>query len=126
MRSNRQLILVALATSMILASTACMLFTPARGPLQFEPAALPDAQLGVPYEARVTISGNATPAFMISAVDGPLPAGLTFEKVEGEDVGLLHGTPQAAGVFKFKVIVYCYGTNVSGQQGEKEYTLTVK
>ncbi len=118
--------LALLLGSLLLSTVACMLFLPPRGPLKFEPATLPEAQIGVPYEAKVTISGNVTPTFLVSLVDGTLPAGLKFEKIEGEDAGLISGTPEEAGVFPFKIIAYCYGTNVNGQQGEQDYSLTVK
>ena len=36
------------------------------------------------------------------------------------------GVPEESGTYKFIVSVWCYGTNVSGQTGEKEYTLLVK
>ncbi len=126
MKGKRKPLCALLIGSLLLSALACMLFTPPRGPLKFDPAVLPDAQVGVPYEAKVSISDNVTPAFLISLVEGVLPAGLQFEKIEGEDAGRIFGTPQEAGVFKFKIIAYCYGTNVNGQQGEKDYSLTVK
>jgi hypothetical protein len=115
-----------LAILVLLSMLACMLFTPPRGPLKFTPDALPDAQLGLPYEVKIAIGDNATPAGEFSISEGTLPAGLSLEKVEGEDAVRISGTPQQAGTFKFKVYVWCYGTNVSGQTGEKEYTLAVR
>lgn len=122
----RPLAWILLAVPALAIMLACMLFTPSRGPIQFSPAALPDAQVGVPYEARVTIRDNATPAIDFSLSEGALPPGLTLEKLEKQDVARIFGTPQRAGSFTFKVFVYCYGTNVSGQQGEQEYTLVVR
>ncbi len=112
--------------SLLLSTLACMLFTPPRGPLKFDPAVLPDAQVGVPYEAKVSISDYATPAGDFSISEGTLPGGLTLEKIEGESAARISGTPQEAGSFTFRIFVWCYGTNVSGQVGEKEYTLTVQ
>ncbi len=126
MKGMRSLSAALLVGVVLLSTLACMLFTPPRGPLKFDPAVLPDAQVGVPYEAKVSISDNATPAGEFSISEGTLPGGLTFEKIEGEDAARISGTPQEAGAFTFKVFVWCYGTNVSGQVGEKEYTLTVK
>lgn len=126
MKGMRSLSAALLVGVVLLWTLACMLFTPPRGPLKFDPAVLPDAQVGVPYEAKVSISDNATPAGEFSISEGTLPGGLTFEKIEGEDAARISGTPQEAGGFTFKVFVWCYGTNVSGQVGEKEYTLTVK
>ena len=126
MRSKRQLWFILLAASVLLFTLACMLFSPPRGPLKFDPAVLPEAQVGVPYDAKISISDNATPAGAFSISEGTLPGGLTMEKVEGEDAVRISGTPQEAGTFPFRVFVWCYGTNVSGQVGEKGYTLTVK
>ncbi len=126
MKGKRGLLPVVLMASLLMSTLACMLFTPPRGPLKFDPAVLPDAQVGVPYEAKVSISDNATPAGDFSISDGTLPGGLTLEKVEGESAARISGTPQEAGTFTFKIFVWCYGTNVSGQVGEKEYTLTVQ
>ena len=110
----------------LLFSAACMLFGAVRGPLQFQPDTLPAAQVGVAYEAKVHISGNATPAGQFSVPEGALPAGLALETLKGQDTARIFGTPTQAGTFKLKLYVWCYGTNVSGQTGEKEYTLVVK
>jgi hypothetical protein len=126
MKSKRKRTVLLVAAGLLLSTLACMLFTPPRGPLKFEPAELPEAQVGLPYEAHISISDNATPAGAFSISEGTLPGGLTMEKIEGEDAVRISGTPQEAGSFPFKVFVWCYGTNVSGQVGEKEYALTVK
>ncbi len=111
----------------LLLSISCMLFFGApRGSLQFQPEVLPAAQVGAAYEARVTISDNATPAGQFSVSEGALPPGLTLETLKGENTARIFGTPTQAGTFKFKIFVWCYGTNISGQTGEKEYTLVVK
>ncbi len=126
MKRKRQLPAALLMGSLLLPTLACMLFSPARGPLKFDPAVLPDAQVGVPYEAKVSISDNATPAGDFSISEGTLPGVVTLEKIEGESAARISGTPQQAGTFTFRVFVWCYGTNVSGQVGEKQYTLTVR
>ncbi len=126
MKIRRTLLSVILVVSTLASTLACVLFEPARPPLKFDPATLPGAQVGTPYEVKVSINDNVTPAFLISLVDGTLPAGLKFERIEGEDAGRIFGTPEEAGVFTFKIVAYCYGTNVNGQQGEKDYSLTVK
>lgn len=113
-------------TIALIFTIGCMLITPDRGPLKFTPDALPDAQLGAPYEATVVISDNVTPAGEFSISEGHLPAGVTLEKVQNDNAVRITGTPREVGTFKFKVSVWCYGTNVSGQTGEKEYTLTVR
>lgn len=110
----------------LFASASCMLFGPERGPLVFQPDSLPPAQTGVPYEVRISISGNVTPAGSFSVQENTLPPGLALEMLKGENAARIFGTPTAAGTYKFKVLVWCYGTNVSGQTGEKDYTLVVK
>ena len=115
------------ASALFLFTISCLLFTPARGPLKFQPAELPPAQVGVPYEAKVTISDNATPAGQFSISEGMLPKGLALEKVEGEqNTAHIFGTPEETGTYTFRIFVWCYGTNVSGQTGEKQYSLVVK
>ncbi len=124
-KKNKLAIFIA-AGCMLLFTVACMLFGTPRGPLSFQPDALPEAQVGVPYEARISITGNVTPAGNFSVVPGSLPTGMTLETLEGEDAARIYGTPKEAGTYKLKVFVWCYGTNISGQAGEKEYTLIVK
>jgi hypothetical protein len=115
------------AAALCFFSVSCFLFTPRRGPLKFEPAEMPAAQLGVPYGVRVTISDNVTPAGQFSISAGALPRGLALEKLQGEEnAAHIFGTPEEAGTFTFRIFVWCYGTNVSGQTGEKEYSLVVK
>ena len=126
MKRRPRFLLTLLAAGVLLSTLACMLFTPPRGPLKFEPAVLPEASVGVSYDAKIAISDNATPAGAFSVSEGTLPGGLVLEKIEGEDAARISGTPQEAGTFTFRVFVWCYGTNVSGQVGEKEYTLTVR
>ncbi len=117
---------------MVIAALLILIFTiscfrlSVRGPLKFAPETLPGAQLGVPYEAKVTISQNVTPAGEFSLSEGSLPKGLALEKVEGEDAARIYGIPEETGAFKFKVFVWCYGTNVSGQTGEQGYTIEVR
>ncbi len=124
--SIRRAIVLLLAGFALWITTSCFLFTPQRGPVKLDPATLRDAQAGVPYEAKISISRNATPAIDFSISAGALPNGLKMEKVPGEDAARIFGTPQGSGTFKFTVFVWCYGTNVNGQTGEKEYTITVQ
>ncbi len=124
--TTRRLILLLLVAFSFLVSASCFIFTPSRGPLKFDPPVLPGAQVGVQYEAVVTISGNETPVDGFSVSEGSLPAGLTIQRQEHESVARIIGTPQQPGTYKFKVFVWCLGTNVSGQVGEKEYSITVK
>jgi hypothetical protein len=95
--------------------------------LKFDPPTLPPAQLGVPYEVEIKISENRTPAGDFSVAPDALPPGLELIKVEDvPDTARITGTPTQAGTYTFTISVWCYGTNVSGQTGEKDYTLVVE
>ena len=109
-----------------LALTAVLGCTP-RPPLEFSPATLPDAHVGSPYAATITVGQAATPVGGASVQDGTLPAGLDLELAK-EPINTIHisGTPTVAGTFSFTVYVWCYGTNVSGQTATQGYTLVVK
>ncbi|HTP03063.1 MAG TPA: Ig domain-containing protein [Anaerolineales bacterium] len=124
---KRSRIRIALFASLLcVASVACSLLTTPRGPLKFEPEKLPEAQAGAPYDVKISITGNVTPAGAFSISEGSLPKGLALDNVEGEHTAHIHGVPEEAGSFTFKVYAWCYGTNVNGQQGEQEYVLTVR
>jgi hypothetical protein len=73
------------------------------------------------------VTENRTPVGDFSISEGALPPGLELTKVDGvEDTAKISGVPEAAGTFEFTVYVWCYGTNVSGQTGEKEYSIVVE
>lgn len=99
-----------------------------RPELRFDPAELPNAQSGVPYDVEVLVSQNETPVYSFYVSEGTLPQGLVFEFDEEahEDKARLRGVPAESGTFTFKVTARCLGTNVSGQVGEWEYTLVVE
>lgn len=110
----------------VFATVACMcsILYPSK-PLVFSPDQLPDAQAGVPYEATIRISQNRTPAGSISISEGTLPLGLELVYTQAEDTAKITGTPTQAGTYTFTISVWCFGTNISGQTGEKQYTLVV-
>jgi hypothetical protein len=95
-------------------------------PLAFSPPELQEAQVGQPYGATITVSGNRTPVFLISVDSGELPPGLTLHYEEGASTARIEGVPETAGEFELTVHASCFGTNVSGQTGERSYTLLVK
>ena len=100
-------------------------FGPTGGPLKFTPDTLPEAQVGGSYEAEIQITLNNTPVGDFFISEGSLPEGLEFTFLEGEDAASITGTPTEEGTFTFTVGAWCFGTQVSGQTGEKSYTLTV-
>ena len=95
--------------------------------LQFSPATLPDAQVGSPYAATITVTEAATPVDGASVQDGALPAGLDLAATrEPINTIRISGTPTVAGTFTFTIYVWCLGTQVSGQTATQAYTLVVK
>ena len=99
-----------------------------RDELQFSPTTLPDAQVGSPYAATITISQVETVVFEASVEDGSLPAGLNLEVIYEHPYNTIQisGTPTVAGTFRFTINVGCYGTSVNGQTGTQGYTIVVK
>lgn len=101
-------------------------FGPTSGPLIFAPDSLPAARVGVMYEAKISILGNVTPVDSFSLSAGTLPSGLELVPLEGEDAALIRGIPASVETLTFTVSVTCFGTQVSGQSGNKEYDLRVE
>ncbi len=105
-------------------SIACL--QTSRPDLVIAPDVLPDAEAGMPYEVTIQISQNETPVGGFDILEGGLPNGLAYEYVEGENSARIFGVVRESGTYTFKVSVWCYGTNTTGQSGEKEYILVVK
>ena len=83
-----------------------------RPALQFSPATLPDAQVGSPYAATITVSQAVTPVGSVSVQPGTLPAGLDLALAKTpEDTIQISGTPTVSGTFSFTIYVWCYGTD---------------
>ncbi|MCE9647653.1 MAG: putative Ig domain-containing protein [Chloroflexi bacterium] len=125
MNHNRFAILSAFLV-MLGVSLSCYPSFHARGPLEFKPDTLPASQVGVPYETKIHVSQNDTPVIDFTVSQGALPPGLELVRVQGEDTVKLSGIPTQSGTFTFTISVSCYGTNVSGQTGQKEYSIVVE
>ncbi len=104
----------------------CMLYGCA-GPLKFEPADLPAAQVGEPYTAIINVSDARTPVFEIVVESGELPAGLVllYDEKRGQEA-VITGTPRSSGRSTFTVKASAHGTNTQGQKGRREYSITVE
>jgi hypothetical protein len=124
MKKNRITVVLLISVTFLL-TLSCFLVSTPRGPLKFDPDTLPGAQVGVPYDVKLTVVQNATPVGQFSLIEGGLPRGLTLEKVQSENSARISGTPEETGSFTFKIFVWCYGTNVNGQSGEMSYTILV-
>jgi hypothetical protein len=115
------LLLISLALTL-----ACFWGSSPRPALKFEPKDLSTGQLDTPYEVQIQVSENVTPVFNMFISEGTLPEGLTLEYVENDNFARIKGTPNETGTFKFTISAMCYGTNVSGQVGQIEYTIVVR
>ena len=113
-----------LAGLVVFLSTTFCILTP-RPALQFMPNKLPDAKVRQAYKVELVISGNVTPVGDISVSDGALPPGVELVFNEQLRTAMVAGMPSQTGSYQFTVNAYCLGTNVSGQTGDKQYTLVV-
>jgi hypothetical protein len=121
---SKNVLLAALAGLIVLLSTTFCSLTP-RPALQFMPDKLPDARVGQRYDVEILVAGNATPVGNYSISTGTLPYGLELILDENLHTARISGTPSVAGTYQFTLSVWCYGTNVSGQTGEKKYAIVV-
>lgn len=48
------------------------------------------------------------------------------DAVAGENAAKIVGIPQQRGTFSFTLDVWCFGTNLPGQSGNKAYTIVVE
>ena len=117
-------LLLTLAALVVFLSTTFCSLTP-RPVLQFMPDKLTDARLGQAYKVELVISANVTPVGDISVSDGALPPGVELVFDEQLRTAMVAGTPSQTGSYQFTVSAWCLGTNVSGQTGDKQYTLVV-
>ena len=97
-------------------------------PLKLSPETLPDGQVGQPYSVEITVPDNDWPIAEFYITEGELPAGLVFtwdQMAEDNMKATISGTPEAAGEYTFTVWVAGMGTNTSGPEGSREYTLVI-
>lgn len=99
--------------------------------LVFLPDSLPSGKVGKQYEANIKIKNNNTPVSWFKLLEGSIPTGLSLnecgiEEHPCEEDFKLIGVPKQSGTFEFKIGVSCFGTNVSGQSGNKTYTLVIR
>jgi len=122
---NTNLVIFSAVLLTVIVSISCYGTSRTVSALQFEPDILHASQVGAPYEAEIRITQNNTPVGEFSISKGALPAGLELVEIEG-DAAKISGIPEEVGTFTFTVSVWCYGTSVNGQIGEKEYSIIVE
>ena len=95
-------------------------------PLTFDTTTLPDARVGEPYQAQITVRN---PAGSLSDLPftstGTLPPGLTLYNYASGTPGGLRGTPTTSGTYSFTVSSGGYCTMAGCNRGKQDYTLTV-
>lgn len=79
-------------------------------------ANLPQASVGTPFNATLSVSGGTAPYYFVIA-RGQLPSGLAL----GRTTGTISGTPSSAGSFIFGVAV----TDARGLEGAAPFQMTV-
>ncbi len=77
---------------------------------------LAPADVGVPYNGTITVSGGKAP-YVFSLSSGSLPSGLALTP----STGTVSGTPAKTGVFSFSV----QATDSTGMQGAQSFQITV-
>jgi len=120
-----------LPSACLLLATALLAGCPSPGPdtsrdLGFSPAELPEGAVGQPYRAVITVSNTDTPVCGMSLSSGALPAGLTITFRKDEGKAEIAGMPTAAGRNTFTLGASCFGTQRTGQSGQRTYELVVK
>ena len=83
--------------------------------LQISPGAMPNGQVGVPFQTTITGNGGVSP--YLWTVTGALPAGLTLNPSSGA----ITGTPTLTGTSTFTLGL----TDSTGQRAQKSSSITV-
>jgi len=126
-QTAHSVLLIALMVLMV--GVSCRFFSnisPDDLSLKFNPADLPDAQNGVPYQVEISVKNVKTFVGQFSVKEGKLPAGLSLEMGPGENMVKIIGTPTENGTFVFTLEAACTGTNDPGQVGDHIYQIIVK
>jgi len=121
-KQNHWIVIIA-AVLILLMTLSCQIL--GTQPIGFVPNAMPNAKVGAFYYVIIRITNNRTPAGEFSISQGSLPRGLNLQRLTGQDAVLISGIPQEFGAFHFVLNVWCYGTNVTGQTGTKDYVVPV-
>ena len=113
----------------VIASTTIALAACGKTALKFSPDALPEGVVGKSYRVQLQVLEAHTPVGGMGVTKGALPPGLElhFDRHgDPKNTATIEGTPTAAGDYALTVDAWCYGTNVSGQRGAREYRIVVR
>ncbi|HMV29433.1 MAG TPA: hypothetical protein PKE23_08610 [Anaerolineales bacterium] len=106
--------------------TSDYVFPEVTTPLVIEPGSLPKGELGAEYEVQILVRDNVTPISSVIISEGALPAGLELVFVDNDTSFTIRGKPEETGSFTFTIFVSCFGTMVSGQTAQVDYTIIVE
>ncbi|HEY9151615.1 MAG TPA: hypothetical protein VIN60_01925 [Anaerolineales bacterium] len=120
---HNRLIMISATLLTIMVTISCQILHPPY--LGFVPNAMPNGKVGSFYYVIIKITDNRTPVGEFSITQGSLPRGIKMQRLNGQDAVLISGTPEVPGAFHFLLSVWCYGTNATGQTGDKDYILSV-
>ncbi len=97
--------------------SAYVFVSPACSALTIAPSSLPNGSVGTMYNQVFTTSGASVGDYQYTLTDGVMPTGLVFESF-----GILHGTPTAAGTYRF-TIKSTFASNLCA--ASRSYTVTI-
>jgi Putative Ig domain/Abnormal spindle-like microcephaly-assoc'd, ASPM-SPD-2-Hydin len=93
--------------------------TPSEAPLQIATSPLPNAQVGIYFQASLTATGGVQP-YVWSVTSGTLPPGISLDAASG----MLSGTPSQGGKFDFSIQL-SDSSSLKSQTAMKALTLSV-
>ncbi|MEP7337822.1 MAG: putative Ig domain-containing protein [Acidobacteriota bacterium] len=95
---------------------AAYIFSDGCGSPLLAPAALPSAQVGMPYSQTITASTSGA-SYNFAVTSGALPNGLTINS----STGVISGTPSQLGLFNFRISA----SSTDGCPGYRDYAINV-
>jgi hypothetical protein len=108
------------ASTMVLCTFLAPMGTQAQGKVTISPATLPAGQYGAGYKAQTIKATGGKAPYTYSVSTGKLPPGISLTKV-----GVLSGTPTAAGGYAFAITAQDNGKGKNAITGTKSYNLTI-
>lgn len=97
--------------------------------LTLTPSTLPDAEVGKPYDVKISAGDKKGSIYEMSIQSEPLPKGMEIRQIkemQDDAVAEISGTPVQRGAAKFTIKISRFGTQTAGQRLEQEFQLIVK